>query len=93
MFAKNGDPRLFQWFRQAFGHDDYLRCTQAAEWPYVHCLHCGEVHECGNEDEGEERQYQKDQRAFRKMMRRVTHLKAQLEWLTRLQPRRTKSTR
>ena len=28
VFAKNADPRFFQWFRRVFGHDDYLRCTQ-----------------------------------------------------------------
>ena len=35
VFAKNADPRFLQWFRRVFGHDDYLRVTQAAEWPYV----------------------------------------------------------
>ena len=30
-FARDADPRLYQWFRRAFGHDDYLRATQAAE--------------------------------------------------------------
>ena len=64
VFAANADPRLYQWFRRVFSHDDYLRATQAAEWPYIHCHHCDTVHECGNEEEEEERQYQKDQRAF-----------------------------
>ena len=30
------------------------------------CIHCGDIHECGNEEEEEERQYQKDQQAFSK---------------------------
>ena len=60
VFAKNADPRLYRWFRRVFGHDDYLRATQAAEWPYVHCILCNEIHQCGNEEAEEERQYQKD---------------------------------
>ena len=90
-FARDADPRLYQWFRRAFGHDDYLRATQAAEWPYVHCIHCGKIHECGNEEAEEERQYQKDQRAFRKKMRRVDNVWAQRDWLKRLRPRRPKT--
>ena len=81
------DPNLYQWFRKAFGEDDYLRANEAAEWPYVHCRHCNKVHECGNEEADEERQYQKDQRAFRKM-RRVANMWDQSDWLTRLRPRR-----
>ena len=91
VFAKNADPRLYRWFRRVFGHDDYLRATQAAEWPYVHCIHCGKIHECGNEEAEEERQYQKDQRAFRKKMRRVDNVWAQRDWLKRLRPRRPKT--
>ena len=90
-FARDADPRLFRWFRRVFGHDDYLRATQAAEWPYVHCIHCGKIHECGNEEAEEERQYQKDQRAFRKKMRRVDNVWAQRDWRTRLRPRRPKT--
>ena len=74
-----------------FGPDDYLRVTQAAEWPYVHCIHCGETHECGKDEDEEERQYQKDQRAFRKKMRRVANVWAQRDWQTRLRPRRPKT--
>ena len=93
VFAKNADPRFYRWFRRVFGHDDYLRVTQAAEWPYVRCIHCNEIHECGNEEEEEERQYQKDQRAYRKKMRRVANVWAQRDWLKRLRPRRPKTAR
>ena len=93
VFARDGDPRLFRWFRKNFGHDDYLRCNQAAEWPYVRCIHCDEIHECGNEEEEKERQYQKDQRAFRKKMRCVDNVWAQRDWLKRLRPRRPKTAR
>ena len=62
--TRDRDPRLYQWFRKTFRPDDYLRPHQAAEWPYIHCIHCGDIHECGNEEEEEERQYQKDQQAF-----------------------------
>ena len=91
VFASNASPRLYRWFRRVFGHDDYLRATQAAEWPYVRCIHCDEIHECGNEEAEEERQYQKDQRAFRKKMRRVANVWAQRDWLKRLRPRRPKT--
>ena len=60
--TRDRDPRLYQWFRKTFGPDDYFRPHQAAEWPYIHCIHCGDIHECGSEEE--ERQYQKDQQAF-----------------------------
>ena len=44
MFAtKERDPRLYQWFRQTFGEDDYLRSNQAAELPFIHCRYCGEA--------------------------------------------------
>ena len=66
VFARDADPRLYRWFRRVFGHDDYLRATQAAEWPYVRCIHCDEIHECGNKEEEEERQYQKDHGPFEK---------------------------
>ena len=91
--TRDRDPRLYQWFTKTFGHDDYLRPNQAAEWPYVHCRYCGGIHECGNEEEEEERQYQRDQRAFRKKMRRVDNVWAQRDWLTRLRPRRLKTAR
>ena len=55
--TKDRDPRLYQWFRKTFGDDDYLRSNQAAEWPFIHCRYCGEGHECGDEEEEEERQY------------------------------------
>ena len=92
MFAtKDRDPRLYQWFRKTFGDDDYLRPNQAAEWPFIHCRYCGEGHECGDEEEEEERQYQKDQRAYRKKMRRVANVWAQRDRLKRLPPRRPKT--
>ena len=92
MFAtEDRDPRLYQWFRKTFGPDDYLRPGQACEWPYIHCIHCGEMHECGNEEEEEERQYQKEQRAYQKKMRRVDNVWAQRDWLKRLRPRRPKT--
>ena len=87
-FAQGADPRLYRWFLRVFGGDDYLRANQAVEWPYVFCRHCHAVHECGNEEEEEERRYQKDQRAYRKKMRRVANVWAQRDWLTRLRPRR-----
>jgi len=79
--------------QKTFGNDNYLRCTQATEWPYVHCRHCHEIYECGSEEDVEERQYQKDQRVFRKKMRRVANVWAQRDWLTRLRPRRPKIAR
>ena len=87
--TRDRDPRLYQWLRKTFGPDDYFRPHQAAEWPYIHCIHCGDIHECGNEEE--ERQYQKDQRAYRKKMRRVDNVWAQRDWLKRLRPRRPKT--
>ena len=93
VFARDADPRLYQWFCRMFGVDDHLRSGQACEWPYIHCRYCGESHECGNEEEKEERQYQRDQRAFRKKMRRVANVWAQRDWLTRLRPRRPKTAR
>ena len=91
VFARDVDPRLYRWFRRVFGEDDYIRSNQAVEWPYVHCIVCNEIHECGNEEEEEERQYQKDQRAYRKKMRRVANVWAQRDWLKRLRPRRPKT--
>ena len=92
MFAtKERDPRLYRWFRQTFGEDDYIRSNQAVEWPFIYCRYCGEGHECGNEEEEEERQYQKDKRAYRKKMRRVNNVWAQRDWQTRLRPRRPKT--
>ena len=89
MFAtKERDPRLYRWFRQTFGEDDYLRSNQAAEWPLIHCRYCGEGHECGDEEAEEERQYKREQRAFRKKMRRVDNVWAHRDWLKRLRPRR-----
>ena len=75
MYAtEDTDPRLCAWFRKTFGPDDCLRSNQATEWPYIHCVHCNEIHECGNEEDEEERQYHKDQRAYRKKMRRVANV-------------------
>ena len=91
VFARDADPRLYWWFTKMFGHNDYLRPGQACEWPYIHCIHCGDMHECGNEEEEEERQYQKEQRAYRKKMRRVDNVWAQRDWLKRLRPRRPKT--
>ena len=94
MFAtEDRDPRLYKLFRKTFGPDDNLRPQQAAEWPFIHCRYCSEGHECGNEEEEEERQYQKDQRAFRKKMRHVANVWAQRDWLKRLRPRRPKTAR
>ena len=90
VFATNRNPELYKWFRKTFGADDYLRPNQAAEWPYIHCIHCSDINECGNEEEEEERQYQKDQRAFRKKMRCVDNVWAQREWLKRLCPKTTR---
>ena len=89
VFATNRNPELYKWFRKTFGADDYLRPNQAAEWPYIHCIHCSDINKCGNEEEEEERQYQKDQRAFCKKMRRVDNVWAQREWLKRLRPKTT----
>ena len=75
--AHDADPRLYRWFRRVFGSDDYLSANQAAKWPYVYCCHCNAAHECCNEEAEEGRQYQKDQRAFRKKMRRVANVWAQ----------------
>ena len=74
VFARDADPRLFQWFRKNFGHDDYLRCNQAAEWPFIHCRYCGESHECGYEKEDEDWEYRREQRIYRKKMRRVANV-------------------
>ena len=57
----------------------------------MRCIHCDEIHECGNEEGEEERQYQKDQRAYRKKMRRVANVWAQRDWLKRLRPHRPKT--
>ena len=91
MFARDADARFYRWFRATFGEDDYIRPNQAVEWPFVYCHYCGEGHECGDEEEDEERQYQKDQRAYRKKMRRVANVWAQRDWQTRLRPRRPKT--
>ena len=92
MFAtKERDPQLYRWFRKTFGEDDYLRSYQAAEWPYIFCCYCNEIHECGDEEE-EEREYQREQRAYRKKMRRVANVWAQRDWQTRLRPRRRPKT-
>ena len=91
MFARDADARFYRWFRATFGEDDYLRPNQAAEWPFVYCHYCGKGHECGDEEEDEERQYQKDQRAYRKKMRCVANVWAQRDWLKRLRPRRPKT--
>ena len=88
VFGQDGDARFYRWFRRVFGESDYLRPDQAVEWPFVYCHYCGEGHECGDEEEEEERQYQKDQRAYRKKMRRVANVWAQRDWQTRLRPRR-----
>ena len=74
VFSRDADPRLYQWFTKMFGHDDHLRPNQACEWPYIHCRYCGESHHCGDEEEDEEREYQRDQRAYRKKMRRVDNV-------------------
>ena len=92
MFAtKERDPRLYRWFRDTFGEDNYLRPNQAAEWPFIYCRYCGEGHECGNEEEEEGRQYQREQWAYRKKMRREANVWAQRDWQTRLRPRRPKT--
>ena len=93
VFSYKADPRLYRWFSRMFGRDDHLRPNQAVEWPYIHCRYCGESHECGNEEEDEEREYQREQRAYRKKMRRVANVWAQRDWLTRLRPRRPKTAR
>ena len=91
MFARDADSRFFRWFRQTFGEDDYIRSNQAVEWPYIYCHYCGEVHECGNEGEDEGKEYLREQRAYRKKMRRVANVWAQRDWLKRLRPRRPKT--
>ena len=92
MFAtKERDPRLYRWFRQTFGEDDYIRSNQAVEWPFVYCHYCDAIHECGNEGEDEGKEYLREQRAYRKKMRRVANVWAQRDWLKRLRPRRPKT--
>ena len=71
-----------------FGDNDFLGVSQAIEWPYIFCISCQKIHECGKQKEMEEQQYQRDQRAYRKKIRRVAHLKARVEWLMRLRARR-----
>ena len=66
VFARDADPRLYRWFTRVFGFNDYLRPGQACEWPFIHCRYCGESHECGYEKDDEEREYQREQRAYRK---------------------------
>ena len=88
VFARDCDARLYRWFRRVFGEDDYIRSNQAVEWPYVHCIFCNEIHECGGEEAEEEREYQREQRAYRKKIRRVANVWAQRDWQTRLRPRR-----
>ena len=91
VFARDADPRLYRWFTRVFGFNDYLRPGQACEWPFIHCRYCGESHECGYEKDDEERDYQREQRAYRKKMRRVANVWAQRDWLKRLRPRRPKT--
>ena len=59
----------------------------------IHCKYCNDVHICHTKKQEEEREYQKEQQAYRKKMRRITQLKTRREWLTRLSPRRPKTAR
>ena len=81
---------MLDWFNGLFRPDDHLCANEACKWPIVHCHYCQDIHINGLEKEDEEVEWQKEQRAFRKKMRRMDNLKARRIWLTRLRPRPSK---
>ena len=82
------EESLFLW-RSPFR----LLPNEAAEWVIIHCKYCNEIHVCHFKKDDEERDYQRQQRAYRKKMRRVDNVWAQRDWLKRLRPRRPKTAR
>ena len=81
---------MLNWFNGLFRPDDHLYANEACKWPIVHCHYCQDIHINDLEKEDEEVEWQKEQRAFRKKMRRMDSLKARRIWLTRLRPRPSK---
>ena len=81
------DKRMLDWFNGLFRPDNHLRPNEACEWPIVHCHYCQDIHINSLGKEDEEIEWQKEQQAFWKKMRRVDNLKARRVWLTRLRPR------
>ena len=85
------DRGMLDWFSRFFRQDDRLRPNEAADWIIVHCKFCNAIHVCHFRKDDEERDYQRQQRAYRKKMRRVDNVWAQRDWLKRLRPRRPKT--
>ena len=85
------NPEMLEWLSRFFRPDDRLRPNEAAEWIIIHCKHCNEIQTCFLRKKDEEREYQQEQRAYRKKMRRVANVWAQRDWLKRLRPRRPKT--
>ena len=92
MLRATNKPRL-EWYSRFFRKDDRLRTNKSPEWVLIYCMCCHKEHFPWCKAIDEEREYQCEQRVYRKKMRRVTQLKARREWLTRLRPRRPKTTR
>ena len=85
------DRGMLDWFSRFFRQDDRLRPNEAADWIIVHCKFSNAIHVCHFRKDDEERDYQRQQRAYQKKMRRVDNVWAQRDWLKRLRPRRPKT--
>lgn len=71
------DAWYMELFDRLFRADDRLQLDEAYDWPIIFCLHCLDTHLCGLEEQDEEREGQKEQRAYRKKLRRVESQKRQ----------------
>lgn len=64
-------------FDRLFRADDCVQPDEAYDWPIIFCFHCKDTHPCGLEEQDEEWEGQKEQRAYRKKLRRVENQKRQ----------------
>ena len=74
------NPEMLKWFSRFFRSVDRLPPNEAAEWVIIHCKYCNEIHVRHFKKDEEERDYQRQQRAFRKEMRHVD-MWAQRDWM------------
>jgi len=81
------DPKRLEWFSRFFRKDDKLKPGESPEWVIIFCKHCRDDHLPWGKAEQEEREWQAEQRVYRKNIRRLAQLKARRDWLKRLRPR------
>jgi len=73
------DPARLGWFCRFFRKGDILKPGESPEWVVIYCKRCRKDHLQWDKVLQEQREWEKEQRAYIKKMRRLTRLKARRE--------------